>query len=179
MRNRGVGLATTAAVELLLATSADLVEHRQAEPHHVERVRDDHGVVQAVGRGLEPREQIARDHACCGGVGVQQPLGGRLSRPSAVATTRPVSRQINAVRYWRRRRVSRPVVMTVSSIPTRDGDRSATAAAAALTARMTVFQPTPKRRATVDTAVLSATVATAARVAGRVQTAPGSTDGER
>jgi len=71
------------------------------------------------------------------------------------------------------------VVITVSSIPTRVGRTAATSSAAALTARITVFHPTPNNLRIRSTGMLSADPATAARAAARDQTAPGRIDGVR
>jgi hypothetical protein len=75
--------------------------------------------------------------------------------------------------------VSRPVVITVSSIPTRVGLTGGTRSAAAITARITVHQPTPNSLRIWSTGTLSADIATAARAAARDQTAPGAIDAVR
>jgi hypothetical protein len=71
------------------------------------------------------------------------------------------------------------VVITVSSIPTRVGRTASTSSAAASTARMTVFQPTPKLLRIVSTGTFSAVIATAAHRAAFDYTDPGAIDGLR
>ncbi len=80
------------------------------------------------------------------------------------------------MRNSRRRVVSRPVVITVSSIPTRGGRTRSSRSAAAITARITVFQPTPNSRRIVLIGTLACDIATAARAAARDHTAPGATE---
>jgi hypothetical protein len=89
------------------------------------------------------------------------------------ATTSEVSRHTSAVRNAWRRVVSLPVTITVSSIPTRVGDTAVTWSAAAVTARITVFHPTPNWRRIVSIATLASLSATAALAAARDHTASG------
>lgn len=57
------------AVDLLLASAADLIEDLQCEPNEVERVRD-HYRAGGVGGRLEPGEQTAGDHLHVGALDV-------------------------------------------------------------------------------------------------------------
>jgi hypothetical protein len=75
--------------------------------------------------------------------------------------------------------VSRPVTITVSSMPTRLGRTAVSCSAAVTTARITVFQPTPNILRIVSIGMLSVDIATAARAAAFDQTAPGGIDAVR
>ena len=75
--------------------------------------------------------------------------------------------------------VSLPVTITVSSIPTRLACTGANSSAAASTARITVFQPTPNILRICSIGMLSADIATAARAAARDHTEPGAIDAVR
>lgn len=166
-------------VDLLLPAPADLVQRLQREPHQVKHVGRDGGAGDGVGGRLEPREQIQRDDLGVRGVVGQQTL---CRGPVAALGDRHHQRGVQAHQRGEELAaavVSRPVTITVSSIPTLVGRTGATFAAAASTARITVFQPTPNALRIVSIGTLSAGIATVIRAAGLDHTARCAIDGVR
>lgn len=144
----------------------------------MEHVRDD-GRVEGGAADLNPENRSTVTTWASGACSASRRTAAARSRPWVPATTSEVSNTPARSRNCRRRVVSRPVVITVLSIPTRVARTGATSSTAATTARITVFQPTPNAKRIRSIGTLSADIATAARAAALDHTAPGATDGVR
>jgi hypothetical protein len=85
---------------------------------------------------LNPENRSQATTVASGACSASSSAADALPRPWATATTSEVSRHTSAVTNCRRRFVSRPVTITVSSIPTLVGRTAASWSAGAVTARI-------------------------------------------
>lgn len=155
------------------------VECGMSETHEVEHVSDDDRVLRGVRDRLVPGEQITRhDPGVRGVVGEQRCTADPRSRPWITDGQPGVEARQRGEDLPAPGRQA-PGGHVVSSMLPLVGSTSAISSAAASTARIAVFQPTPKLSRIVLIGLLSRDIGWAARAAARLHTVPDVIDAVR